>query len=96
MKATTQGTSRTCRALSWTLIFVGRMIYNSIIDIANLWQQELLQRTAMVYLEMKHYSVVNSSLIAGLGKDLMRYYYNVLSKFLTYLEGLILTRQSVF
>lgn len=72
------------------------MIYNSIIYIAKLWQQELLRRTAMVHLELKHYSVINRSLIAGLGKDLTSYHYHVLSKFLTYLEGLILTRQSVF
>lgn len=51
---------------------------------------------AMVHLELKHYSVINRSLIAGLGKDIMSYHYHVLSKFLTYLEGLILTRQSVF
>lgn len=50
----------------------------------------------MVHLELKHYSVINRSLIAGLGKDIMSYHYHVLSKFLTYLEGLILTRQSVF
>lgn len=50
----------------------------------------------MLYLELKHYSVINRSLIAGLGKDLMSYHYNVSSKFLTYLEGLILTRQFIF
>lgn len=50
----------------------------------------------MMYLELKHYNVINISLIAGLDKDLMSYHYNVLSKFLTYLEGLTLTRQSVF
>lgn len=71
------------------------MIYNNI-DIADLWQQELLKRTAMVYLELKRYSGIKRSLTAGLGKDLMSCHYNVLSKFLTYFKGLILTRQSVF
>lgn len=39
------------------------MIYNSIIDIADLWQQELLRRTAMVCFELKHYSGINISLL---------------------------------
>lgn len=50
----------------------------------------------MMYSELKRYNVIDISLIAGLDKDLMSYHYRVLSKFLTYLEGLMLTRQSVF